>query len=494
MAKLDPVLAALSAQEENQEQLLQKRNVVGVGTGYRIKNGKMTREVCVQVVVDRKLPLGSLAASDVVPEGLAGPGRTTIRTDVLELTLEAQQDTARYRPVPAGISIGPESRVSAGTLGGWACDNVDDTTVLLSNNHVISNLDTMPVLRRIVQPGRFDGGVLPGDVIGTLKRDVTVNTVANTPGAVAPVSVADAAIGTIDVALDQDIRQLNVPAIYEIQAPALGMAVQKRGRTTTLTTNGTITTINLTTPITYRSRTRLGRVQNTFVITSTDGNLFSDAGDSGSLILTQTEGELAGTFPVVGLLFGGGTNNAGTPVTIANDINSVFGALNITTICSCVARAVIRSIFSSDPASGAIGPAWGPGGRYMLYHKERQIRAFREEVLADGKFGENLQALIKTEAARVGKVVAGDDKAFALLVHALRPFATKPTVEDILDTKLDRKTLQNLLAFSSRVTRRSGKLRPRLAFAKAVAAAVEGKTLGQVLRSAKLSTRAPKKK
>lgn len=122
------------------------------------------------------------------------------------------------------------------------------------------------------------------------------------------------------------------------------------------------------------------------------------------------------------------------------------------------------------------------------------MRAFREQVLESGKFGQSLQDLIHAEAARVGKIVAEDDKAFGLLVRALRPLVTKATTDDMLETKLDRETVQNLLQFSNRVARKSGKLRPRMAFAKAVADAVEGKKLGQVLRSAKLSTKAPKKK
>ena len=118
MAKLDNVVAAMAAQEMHEEELLSKRNVVGVGTGFRVRKGKLTREVCVQAIVDRKLPADDLAAADVVPEKLAGPDRVSVGTDVLELTLEAQQDTGRYRPVPGGVSIGPESRISAGTLGG----------------------------------------------------------------------------------------------------------------------------------------------------------------------------------------------------------------------------------------------------------------------------------------------------------------------------------------------------------------------------------------
>ena len=187
------------AQELNQDALLGYPNVIGVATGFRERGGKLTDEIVVQVFVERKVADAQLNPADVVPQRVTGWEGAPVQTDVIETTIpEAQQDTTRYRPVQAGSSIGPEATVSAGTLGGWACDNTDDTIVLLSNNHVISNLDTLPALRRIVQPARFDGGVLPGDVIGSLKRHNAVNTVANpTPaGTVIPTSVVDAAIGS----------------------------------------------------------------------------------------------------------------------------------------------------------------------------------------------------------------------------------------------------------------------------------------------------------
>ena len=82
----------------------------------------------------------------MIPDELAGPSGAAA-TDVVEVYgVRALQDTTRYRPVPGGCSIGPEQSVSAGTLGGFACDNADDGIVLLSNNHVISNLDTLPDL------------------------------------------------------------------------------------------------------------------------------------------------------------------------------------------------------------------------------------------------------------------------------------------------------------------------------------------------------------
>jgi hypothetical protein len=486
MAKLtaESVIATMAAQEQVEEDLMQLPNVIGVGTGLRVRGGRMTDELCVQVLVDKKMPPETLAPSETVPKRVPGPLQDAA-TDVLQVTIEPQQDTGRYRPVPGGISIGPEASVSAGTLGGWACDSTDDTTVFLTNNHVISGLDTMPVLRRVVQPGRLDGGVLPADIIGRLKRDVIVNTVPNVAGAMPPLSVVDAAIGTIDVDLTHNIRQLNVPAIYEVQAPALRMNVQKRGRTTRLTTNGQITTINTTILITYRNRTRLGQIQNSFIITSTDGNLFSNAGDSGSLILNQARGQLQGTFPVVGLLYGGGTNQFGTPITIANDINAVLGALNLETICTCVARAIIRAVFGAREASGAVL-------RPELVRKEKQLRRLRDQIARAGRFGAAIDELITQEAAGVGRVLAEDEKAFAHLVRALRPFVEKPSNEELLRTALSRETVESLLKFSSRVTAGSRDLSGKLSLVKEVASAVEGKRLGDVLRSAELMLGKPR--
>ena len=330
------------AQEANEEQLFQLANVIGVATGFRMREGKQTNEVVVQVFVERKLPKNSLTPSHVVPDRVPGLEGAAVRTDVIESPIpSAHQDTTRYRPVQAGSSIGPEATVSAGTLGGWACDNTDDTTVLLSNNHVISNLDTLPALRRIVQPARLDGGVLPTDVIGSLKRHVAVNTIANppAPGAVIPTSVVDAAIGSIDADVDIDHDVISIgPAIYELRAPALNMNVQKRGRTTLLTNNGRITSVGMTFQCSYRNRTRISQIQNAFRITSTNGAVFDSPGDSGSLIFDQAAGQVSGTRPVVGLLYAGGTFNDGTPFCDACDINAVFSALNLSTVCTCVAR------------------------------------------------------------------------------------------------------------------------------------------------------------
>ncbi len=483
-ARSERELLVRYAQEANEERLFELPNVIGVATGFRMRQGKLTSEVVVQVFVERKLAKEQLAPAHVVPERVPGFEGAAVRTDVIEsLVPDAHQDTTRYRPVPAGCSIGPEQSVSAGTLGGWACDNTDDTTVLLSNNHVISNLDTMPTLRRVVQPGRFDGGVLPGDVIGSLKRHVPVNTIANppAPGAVIPTSVVDAAIGSIDADIDIDHDVIDIgPAIYELRAPALNMNVQKRGRTTLLTTNGRITSVGMTFNCTYRNRTRISRIQNAFRITSTDGNVFDSPGDSGSLIFDQAAGRLRGTRPVVGLLYAGGSFTDGTPFTDACDINAVFSALNLETVCTCVARAIIRAIFGGSSREAG-GRSVGEAGE--LRRPERELRKFRSRALAGSKFGGVLNDLINENAALGGKILGEDDAAFAAAVRALQPLRHEVSYVELLDRPIDAQTIERLTELAEHIGRRDSALGKRLKTVMGSLSQLEGSTLGHVLEA-----------
>ena len=476
MSNANDFTRVLYAQEQNEERLLDLPAVIGVASGPRIRRGRQTRELCVQAFVERKRPLEALGA-ERVPETIAGIDPSEpIATDVIEITRPSEhQDVTRYRPVPGGCSVGPEASVSAGTLGGWACDNADDGIVLLTNNHVISGLDSMPAARRIVQPGRLDGGTLPADVIGSLKRHVALTTVANPPGApLPPVTAVDAAIGTIDVDRDDTVLQIG-PAIYELQAPTVGMDVQKRGRTTRLTNNGRVFSVNGTFTINYRGGTRLGQVGNTLLIRSTNGNTFSAPGDSGSLIFNQRQGELNNTRPVVGLLYAGGSFGDGTPFTLACDINAVFGALNLTTICTCVVRAILRAIF------GAEGIDEGAMQR-LIRRKERQLRSLRSRVVTQTRFGKALDQFVSTNASTLAGALMDDDEAFGLAVRALDPWLTKRTTLDMLETEVDPETVATVRRLTEVLGKHAKKLRPQLEAISGAVAMAEGKTVGVLLR------------
>ena len=104
--------------------------------------------------------------------------------------------------------------------------------------------------------------------------------------------------------------------------PAIGLRVQKCGRTTGLT-KGRIYAVNATVNVSYGSR--VARFVNQIIITP---GSFSAGGDSGSLIVVDSSG--SDGRKAVGLLF------AGSPsITIANPIGLVlsgFSSFGVMTI------------------------------------------------------------------------------------------------------------------------------------------------------------------
>lgn len=472
----DEIRGILQAQELNAHRLLALPNVVGIGTGYRQRRGKFGMEVCVQVFVPRKYPVGELPDWALVPRDVPGAGGRAARVDVIEVGfVYAAQDTTRYRPVPGGCSIGHQSRVDASTLGGWACDLTDDTIVLLTCNHCIANLGAASVPGGIVQPGRLDGGVAPADLIGALKRFVPITT-----GVVPlPVSPVDAAIGTITVDRTDNVLQIG-PAIYELGTPALGMAVQKRGRTTGFTTNGTITSINVQVTVNYGTVAAPinGMIGNAFIVTSTDGNAFANRGDSGSLIFNQAQGTLNGTRPVVGMFFavaGGGVT------TWHNDITTVFQQLNLTTICDCAVRALLEALGGIRTAAAG-GAMVGHG----LERKDRQLRALRDRILAPTPFGKILADFVASEAADLSRAMLEDEDTLGLAVRTFEPWVRHATNLEMLDATVDAETVANFGRLADRVGFVAPRLKNRLAMMKAALGAVEGVRVRELLATAKL--------
>ena len=479
MPSQDRVARVSAAQELHAERLLKFPNVVGTGTGYRQVRGRFGNEVCVQVFVQGKLDSSELPEWAVVPREVH-LGEERMRVDVIDVGFVfAAQDTTRYRPVPGGCSIGHQDRVDASTLGGWACDLRDSTIVILTCNHCISNLNVASAPAGILQPGRLDGGVIPGDLIGSLKRFVTMTTGTPPPA----VTAVDAAIGTITANRTDNVLQIG-PAIYELGTPALGMVVQKRGRTTRLTTNGTITSVNVQVTVNYG--TTQGLIGNAFIVTSTDGNQFANRGDSGSLIFDQRQGRLNNTRPVVGMFFA--VSNGGI-TTWHNDINVIFQQLNLTTICDCAIRALIAAI-----GGASRGAAGSEAADVELQKKERQLRRFRDEIMSQTPFGKKIVELVETETADLIGAIVEDEEAFGLAVRSFDPWIRQRTNADILDAELDAETVANLGRLADRIGKVKPRLRPQLRAMKASLVAVEGMKARELLEAGKLQTARPRKK
>jgi hypothetical protein len=326
--------AVSSAKQNNLQRLFNRPNVVACGIGYKVTAAGPSDELSVVVSVTRKLPAAQLAESDMVPRVVDG-----VKTDVIETgvfrALQGPRD--RWRPViPPGVSLG-HINVTAGTFG--CLVQRAGQLFILSNNHVLANVNQAQPGDPILQPGRHDGGT-PQDQVARLADYIPLDfgggaLTCNLAGTVEKVLNALArALGSshrilayqqtagsnrVDAALAQpDDPAALTPEILGIGRPrgtrpaTLGTGVKKSGRTTGYT-EGRIVQIDVTSQVAY------GPGQATFHGQLMAGGM-SAPGDSGSAVLDMEN-------YVVGLLF------AGTDVaTLINPIQPVLQALNVTVV------------------------------------------------------------------------------------------------------------------------------------------------------------------
>lgn len=69
-----------AVQDKYNPRLMAYPNVVGVGIGRRHRQGKTTNELCLVVMVKRKLPASKLPTEDILPRELDGVGIDVIET------------------------------------------------------------------------------------------------------------------------------------------------------------------------------------------------------------------------------------------------------------------------------------------------------------------------------------------------------------------------------------------------------------------------------
>jgi hypothetical protein len=196
-----------------------------------------------------------------------------------------------------------------GTLGSLV--TAGGVQYILSNNHVLARVDQAAAGEDISQPGLIDNGCQPATIVADFTKAVPLGT-SNVDCAVAALRAGQMdstgfieGIGTISSV---------------VKAPAVGLAVEKSGRTTG-TTTGTIASTNTSVKVQYQRNCGSGKK---FTITYTNQVLinsttFSAGGDSGSLIVTNSS-----CHQPVALLFAGSSST-----TIANPIGDVLSALSV---------------------------------------------------------------------------------------------------------------------------------------------------------------------
>lgn len=307
----------------------QPANVMGLGVGVKWKKGAPTGEPALVVMVSQKLGKDQLRKADLVPAQLGG-----MQTDVLAIgypmagdgvvTGNAQTLAQRIRPAKGGYSVG-HFQITAGTIATCVYDLLPGGSVsppvhgvgippkyyILSNNHVLANVNAASPGDPILQPGPYDGGTDPADRIATLSRFIPITLDPPVPRAQHQ-NLVDCAIAEGQFHdLDREIYWNDVVRAWRQKASVgVGLVVKKTGRTTNFTT-GRITTINATVDVGYGGG-RVGRFKDQIVTTN-----MSAGGDSGSLVITLDN-------VAVGLLFAGSS-----VAMIANQIENVRSLLRV---------------------------------------------------------------------------------------------------------------------------------------------------------------------
>lgn len=296
----DPVAIAkvMVIQDRITDELLSVPNVVGTGTSLDAEGNPV-------IVVYTTGPLTSVGKIATEYDGVPVMFEETGPITAFGLT-------GNYRPVPIGVSIGNVGECAAGTLGCVVYKG--STPYILSNNHVLARENYAAIGEDINQPGLYDTkcALNTADKIADLsdfepiKFDGSDNYI---DAAIAQFSTTNFTCATLST-------YYGLPGAT-IVSPAVGLAIKKVGRTTSLTT-GTITAINVTVNVGYTHGT--GKFVGQFM-TSTK---FTKSGDSGSLVVTNNTSE----YPV-GLLFAG----TKTGQAICNPIGTVLSRFSAT-ICT----------------------------------------------------------------------------------------------------------------------------------------------------------------
>ncbi|MCI0434480.1 MAG: hypothetical protein L0271_12695 [Gemmatimonadetes bacterium] len=304
VAQQQGVERAIAVQERITPALMRTPGVVGTAVGL-LPDG----QAAIRVFIDS-------------PNGPAVPALVDGVPVVREVTgpfVALSDPTKRERPAPLGFSVGHPA-ITAGTIGARVVD-ASGNAYILSNNHVLANINNGQIGDPILQPGAFDGGTL-ADQIATLSAfhaiDFATNGRNTMDAAIALTSAADVlnstpaddGYGTPSSLIWGDA---NGDGFFDNRNALLGVTVIKYGRTTKQT-QGQITGVNATLTICYEVViifcTRSAKFQDQLVISP---GAFSGGGDSGSLIVSLSR------LNPIGLLFAGSSTE-----TIANRVDLVL--------------------------------------------------------------------------------------------------------------------------------------------------------------------------
>jgi hypothetical protein len=232
-----------------------------VGLGYNAEHEGADRDTIRVYVEDYKaaerIPYRLLGfPTEVVVSGRPRALLSTIpRTRQIEVTfVPPEKRQMRWRPVPGGVSVVSMAYSwelgiprAAGTMGSRVYDAKTGRRLMLSNYHVFYGKEGTPV----IQPGTYDGGTYPDDLVGYIYRYVEVKPHSGVyPPPPEEINYVDAAVA---VPVSDDILSdevLDVGVVTKTKSAELGKIVCKSGRTTGFTC-GRVTDLHLSTTVLY---------------------------------------------------------------------------------------------------------------------------------------------------------------------------------------------------------------------------------------------------
>ena len=229
------------------------------------------------------------------------------------------------RPALGGCSVG-HWLGSTGTMATAVYDLLPGSTIrtkrsglgiprrfyMLSNNHVLANSNVAAPGDPILQPGPYQGGRYPADVIGRLSRFMPIVYEGRDTPRRLHRNLVDAAIAEAPFdQIDREVQWIGRPRGWRrVGQDDVDLVVQKTGSTTHLTF-GRIVATSVTVDVDYPNG-RVARFRDQILTTP-----MSEPGDSGSLVMTM-EGE------AIGLLFAAGSNGS-----LLNQIANVRSLLRV---------------------------------------------------------------------------------------------------------------------------------------------------------------------
>jgi hypothetical protein len=226
---------------------------------------------------------------------------------------------SRQRPLLIGSSTGflATGFIMAGTLGCFVRSGSSSALYILSNNHVLADENRYPKGGHIVQPGALDGGSPPADRVAKLTRFVRLES--------GQANFVDGAIAKLNSGIQADVHKLKGIGTLAGQRSGdlqVGDVVHKVGRTTGVR-HGRVTAFDLD-GVAVEYDIGVISFDNQVEIEGGGTRSFSDAGDSGSLIVDDQ-------MLAAALLFAGGDHGGsnGKGLTYANPIAAVLKALKV---------------------------------------------------------------------------------------------------------------------------------------------------------------------